>query len=92
MGFDEVTKGRRAAMAARIKRDLARRGITNEDLGGLDSHAEVEADGDGVRVLWWRWTVSLKARAALVYTMDNQDGAELLCDGLPVPEVEVVDE
>lgn len=69
-------------MRARVKADLARRGITSADLEGMTRDTHVDGDVTG-----WTWAIHLNAgRSDLVYTMDNEDDAELRCNGELVPD------
>ncbi len=80
-GMNEETLRRRADMRQRVKTDLARKGIGNSDLEGMDRTADIR-DGD---IHEWVWTVILNGeRKPLEYVMRNADGAPLLCDGFIV--------
>lgn len=79
MGQD--SHARYVAMRERVKLDLGQRGLGNSDLAGLQIEDHIE-DGE---ITAWTITVELTGgRAPLVYTMSNEVGAELHCDGVVV--------
>jgi len=83
--LDADTLRRRSEMRERVKRDLGRRGIGGGDITALEREMDFEG-GAVVVVLGWTLTVRLRWGKALVYRMDNLDGAQLVCNGTPVPE------
>lgn len=84
--YGDLSWARYDAMLRRVKLDLALRGLTSADLGGL----EIEDDWAEDEVLSWTVRVELKGdRAPLVYTLDNRDGARVHHDGAALPDVVV---
>ena len=85
--MDAATKRRRADMRARVKADLARRGIGNPDLKGVSGDTDFEAGGGEATVIHgWTLTVHMTRGRELTYRQRNVDGAPLYCDGVPVPD------
>jgi hypothetical protein len=79
--MDKQTLKRRAEMGDRIKDDLARRGLSNPDLDGMDRVADIR---DGT-IYEWVWTVLLTdRRESLKYVMQNAEEAPLVCNGAVV--------
>lgn len=84
--YGDLSWARYNAMMQRVKLDLAQRGMTSADLAGLD----VEDDWAEGEVVSWTVRVELNGgRAALVYTLDNRDGARVHHDGAALPDVVV---
>lgn len=72
------------AMHKRILLDLAARGLSDEDVEGIEQDTRVD-DGE---VQGWEFRVALAGgRSPLVYHLDNREGAELLCNGAPLQQI-----
>lgn len=75
---DDTMRARQRAARPLIKADLARRGLDNGDLAGL----ELELELVGGQLIGWSWTVQLTGeRAPLVYHQRADEGAPVTCDG-----------
>lgn len=72
------------SMMDRIKQDLGARGLTSADLDGLEQDQAIERG----ELKGWTVRVLLNGgRAALVYTLDNRDGARVMHGGEALPDV-----
>ena len=82
---DEQGKRARAKMRELVMHDLARRGLGDDDLEGLERDAQIVSG----QVRSWRLIVKLtEARAPLVYEMEAREGATLQCNGAPLAPVQ----
>jgi hypothetical protein len=72
------------AMHQRILQDLAARGLSDEDIEGMEQDTRV----DGGQVQGWEFRVALTGgRSPLVYRLENREGAELRCNGSPLQQI-----
>lgn len=79
--MDDRTRERRKTMREHVKADLARRGLGNTDLEGVDFDTHVDT-GLEVPIVGWTMTVRLTGdRPPLAYSMDNAAGAAVHCNG-----------
>ena len=68
---------RRERMDRTVKAHLASRGVTSADLVVSGTGRKMNVTNARDAILGWTWTVTLKSGDVLVYTMDNEDGAEI---------------
>ena len=60
-----------------VKLDLASREITDREIDFDNTGMKMNVTEAKDAILGWTWTVTLKSGDVLVYTMDNEDGAEI---------------
>ncbi|MBH23351.1 MAG: hypothetical protein CMH57_02585 [Myxococcales bacterium] len=72
----EVVK-RRQRFNQTVMAHMSREGITDRDIDFDKTGRQMHVDREAPAILGWTWTVTLKSGDVLVYTMDNEDGAEI---------------
>ncbi|MCP4731708.1 MAG: hypothetical protein GY872_16695 [Roseibacillus sp.] len=74
-------------MQSRVKADLARQGLGDIDITGVDVSSDVDTHRRSID--GWVITVHLtQERSPLVYSMANQSNAPILLDGIAIPTPE----
>jgi hypothetical protein len=68
----------------RIVQDLARQGLTDKDVAGLGTEADVHDN----EITGWTFEVKLTGeRSSLRYHLDNRPEAEITLNGEPLPQL-----
>jgi hypothetical protein len=81
----EADKQAGKLLQARVKADLARRGLSDRDISGVDVESDVDTHRGHIDRFYLRVHLT-EGRAPLLYAMDNRPGASVTEGGVVIPD------